>query len=87
MLTGAAPEVAERFRGVVARASLGLAVLGAVGLALGVASCHARRRQPPAVAADAGAAPAAAAVAPPPRGKQIVVAYSSNILGEYEPCG
>jgi hypothetical protein len=30
---------------------------------------------------------AAAAVPSPPRGKQIVIAYSSNILGEYEPCG
>jgi hypothetical protein len=40
---------------------------------------------------DAGSAPRVAAPeapAPrPPRGKQITIVYSSNLLGEYEPCG
>jgi 2',3'-cyclic-nucleotide 2'-phosphodiesterase (5'-nucleotidase family) len=36
------------------------------------------------------AAPAAVAAAPapaPPRGRQITIVYSSNLSGEYEPCG
>jgi hypothetical protein len=59
------------------------------GIALGVtvAACH-RSRPAPAPPAEKAATPDESAAAPPtPRGKQIVVAYSSNILGEYEPCG
>jgi len=37
---------------------------------------------PPTIAAAPPAPPA-----PPPRGKQITIVYSSNLLGEYEPCG
>jgi hypothetical protein len=36
------------------------------------------------------ATPAAASIPigpPPPRGTEIVIAYSSNLFGEYEPCG
>lgn len=62
----------------------------AAALGLAVASCH-RSRPQATPTADAGIpAPAESdtAAAPlPPRGKEIVVAYSSNILGEYEPCG
>jgi hypothetical protein len=87
MLTGAASDVGPGFRSEIHR-RLGLAVAGvAVGLA--VASCHSSRSGAP-LTADAAAAPAelpAAAAPPPPRGKQITIAYSSNILGEYEPCG
>ena len=64
---------------------------GLLAAALPAAACH---RAGPAPGA-AGAAPDArvAAVAahpaapPPPRGKQITIVYSSNLLGEYEPCG
>ena len=83
MLTGAAPEVAHRFR-----TPLGRLALTGVALGLAVAACHRSRpaAPPPAKTAAPSAEPPTTA-APPPRGKQIVVAYSSNNLGEYEPCG
>jgi len=87
MLTGAAPEVGHRFR-----APLGRVALAGIALGVTVAACH--RQKPAAPGQRAAPSPAAtladsatAAGPPPPRGKQIVVAYSSNILGEYEPCG
>jgi hypothetical protein len=51
-----------------------------------------RRAARPGVAARVRPAPAMAASPPrpaplPPRGKQITILYSSNLLGEYEPCG
>jgi len=87
MLTGAAPEVAHRFR-----TPLGRLALTGVALGLAVAACHrspsARpAAPPPAKTAATSAESPATAAPPPPRGKQIVVAYSSNNLGEYEPCG
>jgi hypothetical protein len=88
MLTGAAPEVGHRFR-----TPLGRAAVAGIALGVTVLACH--RSQParpaaPAPAEKPATTPAESAIpaAPPaPRGKQIVVAYSSNILGEYEPCG
>jgi len=86
MLTGAAPEVAHRFR-----TPLGRLALTGVALGLAVAACHrspsARPAAPPPAKTAATSAESPATAAPPPRGKQIVVAYSSNNLGEYEPCG
>jgi len=68
--------------------------LAGIALGMAVAACHRSqpaapaRRPAPAPPAEKAATPAESAAAPPaPRGKQIVVAYSSNILGEYEPCG
>ena len=60
-------------------------------LLLAAAGCQ-RRGAKPVVAARITPAPAMAAspprpVPPPPRGKQITILYSSNLLGEYEPCG
>ncbi len=74
------------------RMTLALAV---AGLAAGGALASSCGRSHPAAptAADATATaprPAAAPEAPPPvpqRGKQIAIGYSSNLLGEYEPCG
>ena len=65
------------------------ALLPAVAMAALLATgCHRRATH----AAEAQAPPPRAAVpakpaAPPPRGKQITIVYSSNLLGEYEPCG
>ena len=83
MTTGAAP-VAVRIRTAVARVPF-----AGVALLLVFASCHPSRPSAPPVdaAGRAPGAPDTTAVVPPPRGKQIVIAYSSNILGEYEPCG
>src|SRR5947199_10524622 len=68
------------------RARLILAIAG-LSAAVGLGACHRSHPAAP-VAADATAPRSAAApVAPPPRGKQITIAYSSNLLGEYEPCG
>jgi hypothetical protein len=59
---------------------------------LATGACQRRVTRPQ----GAAAVPAtAAAIAPaplrpalvPPRGKQITILYSSNLLGEYEPCG
>ncbi len=66
-------------------------------LACGVAATGACRRGKSDKAGKpaADATPTAAATAPaptppaptPPRGKQITIAYASNLLAEYEPCG
>lgn len=80
MLAGAAPEVRQ------------VKIVGIVGIMLAgaaLASCRQPRRIAPAPDAMAAPPPAVDVTpsAPPPRGKQIVIAYSSNLLGEYEPCG
>ena len=69
-------------------------VLGllASGLPLALAACRKAHRDRPApgvtqAAAPAPKAPPVAESAPPPRGKQLTIVYSSNLLGEYEPCG
>ena len=52
------------------------------------AACH--RGTPARPEAGPGPARTAAPEPPaprPPRGKQITIVYSSNLLGEYEPCG
>ena len=65
--------------------------LAVAGLAAGtLTSC--RPSHPAAPAGTDATAPrlAAAPEAPAPvpaRGKQITIGYSSNLLGEYEPCG
>jgi hypothetical protein len=67
----------------------GRIALAGVALALAAASCRPSHPVAPAVADATGpaAGETATAAPPPPRGKEIVIAYSSNILGEYEPCG
>jgi hypothetical protein len=60
-----------------------------IAAALGAASCG----KPRGADTTAGAASTTAAPAPSPadpaapRGNQLAILYSSNILGEYEPCG
>ena len=85
MLTGAALQVRGRVSGVVATVAL-----AGIALGLGLGSCRSSRPAAPTAPAPRATAPAdalTAAAPPPPRGKQIVMAYSSNLLGEYEPCG
>jgi hypothetical protein len=88
MLTGAAPQVGDRFLARLSHRRAGLAALAVMGLAAGGAltSCRPSRPAAPA-AADATAAAPEAPPPAPPRGKQIAIGYSSNLLGEYEPCG
>jgi hypothetical protein len=78
------------------RAAATVVMLGllACGLPVSLAACGKAHRAGPIPAGDqtADAAPKSLAMAvaespPPPRGKQITIAYSSNLLGEYEPCG
>lgn len=65
------------------------------GLALGLAlsACQGRGRPLAGGQRDAATrplasnAPDAAPPTPAPRGKQLTIVYSSNLLGEYEPCG
>ena len=68
----------------------------ATGLVAAVALASCRPSRPAAPAAADATAPAPAphlAAAPefpppaPPRGTEIAIGYSSNLLGEYEPCG
>ena len=50
-------------------------------------ACHRAASGPPDAGPPIRAAAAAPPAPPPPRGKQITIVYSSNLLGEYEPCG
>jgi hypothetical protein len=79
MLAGAAPQVRQ----------VKIAGIVAIMLAAALASCRQPRRIAPGPDATAAPLPTVGATPspPPPRGKQIVIAYSSNLLGEYEPCG
>ena len=81
MHAGAAPQLRQ------------IKIAGIAGIVLAgaaLAACHQPHRRV-APAPDAASSPLPVANAtpapPPPRGKQIVIAYSSNLLGEYEPCG
>jgi hypothetical protein len=58
-----------------------------LAVAAPLAGCRRAAPVPPGAASDpANPAPSAPA-SPPPRGKVITVAYSSNLLAEYEQCG
>jgi hypothetical protein len=63
-----------------------LAAAGACRRATPAAATQPAHGPSPAVHATAPARPAPE-FPPPPRGKEITIVYSSNLLGEYEPCG
>jgi len=66
--------------------AIGVAI--AVGTLAGLLAAGCRRPAThPAEVPPARAAAPAKPAPPPPRGKQITIVYSSNLLGEYEPCG